>query len=306
MLRYMARKAGMAKDIQNQATKSRIDAERRAGQLLSRMDKNTGGRPLKTGHSEVTGFEAPPTYDDIGIHKMQAHRWMTMAALPEEAYEEHVADTIIQHDYELTSAGVYRYAQNWLGKHHNIHVLTSSESNEWYTPAVYVDAARMVMGNIDVDPASSDIANRTVRADVYYTLETDGLKHDWPGRVWMNPPYGDGGPKFVKRLLEQYEAGITTEAVVLLNAHVTDTQWFAPLWNFVLCFTDHRINYTRGDGGSDANAPRRDGTPGSGSTHGSVFVYLGPSCERFADIFRRFGRVVNDAKRCGCDVPNAA
>lgn len=157
----------------------------------------------------------------------------------------------------------------------NIHL---SQSNEWYTPEKYIASAVAVMGGIDVDPASNDRANETVKADTYYTAETDGLAADWTGRVWMNPPWGGLQEKFVSRLVEQVAAGIVTEAVVLVNAHSTDTKWFQPLWDHTLCFTDHRINYY--------------GTSGSGSTHGSVFVYIGPNWEAFAEEFRQYGAVV--------------
>ncbi|GAH45645.1 unnamed protein product, partial [marine sediment metagenome] len=53
------------------------------------------------------------------------------------------------------------------------HITYSSGENEWYTPKIYIDAARAVMGDIDVDPASSEIANKIIRAKIYYTAQDD-------------------------------------------------------------------------------------------------------------------------------------
>ena len=68
-------------------------------------------------------------------------------------------------------------------------------NDEWYTPPEYIDAARDVLGGIDLDPASSDIANDTVKADEYYTVDDDGLTRVRPAGSWrggdrrMNLPY---------------------------------------------------------------------------------------------------------------------
>src|SRR5436305_14747545 len=129
----------------------------------------------------------------------------------------------------------------------NIKALLSSESTEWYTPARYVNAAREVMGGIDTDPASNDMANRLVKATTYYTKETNGYDKPWHGRVWLNPPYGHDDKKgnqsrWSQRLTEQYQAGITTQSVLLVNA-MTERKWIKPLYQFPICFTDHRIRF---------------------------------------------------------------
>ncbi len=158
--------------------------------------------------------------------------------------------------------------------------LTSSETNEWYTPRQYVEAAVEVLGAIDVDPASCEEANKVVQATTIYDADTDGLTREWPGRVWLNPPYGDLAGKFIERLVQQYTEGPTEAAIVLVNAHATDTTWFQLLWDHTLCFTDHRVDFW-------STRPKT-----SGPTHGTVFVYLGPKTDLFAAHFQKFGAIV--------------
>lgn len=66
----------------------------------------------------------------------------------------------------------------------------SSESVEWFTPRAIVDAARAVLGRIDLDPASCAEANATVGASRFLTRRENGLEHPWFGNVFVNPPGG--------------------------------------------------------------------------------------------------------------------
>jgi ParB family transcriptional regulator, chromosome partitioning protein len=172
--------------------------------------------------------------------------------------------------------------QQWYGD--SFRARLQSHSNEWYTPARYLVAVRQLLGTIDLDPASCQLANEVVQAAAYYDREANGLEKPWCGRVFLNPPYGKTGHLSNQeiwscRLIAQYEAGITQEAVLLVNAS-TDTRWFQRLWQYPICFVDHRVNFYSVNGGC------------SGATHATVFVYFGPQEELFTTIFQQFGPIV--------------
>jgi DNA N-6-adenine-methyltransferase (Dam) len=82
-----------------------------------------------------------------------------------------------------------------------------SFSSEHYTPAIYIEAAREVLGRIDLDPASNARAQKTVKAGAYFTEKDDGLQQEWRGNVWLNPPYGDLVGEFIAKLSAELAAG---------------------------------------------------------------------------------------------------
>lgn len=155
----------------------------------------------------------------------------------------------------------------------------ADDSYDWYTPAEYIEAARAVLGTIDLDPASSNEAQEVVQASTYFTKEIDGLTQVWFGNVWMNPPYNMPLiEQFVDKVLAEYEAGNVNAAIVLTN-NATDTRWFHTLLEHPLCLTKGRIRFWAGNG---SLATRQ----------GQAFFYLGDKPDLFAAVFSEFGQVM--------------
>ena len=157
---------------------------------------------------------------------------------------------------------------------------------EWTTPPHIIEAARRVMGGIDLDPASSEAAQAFVKAERYYTAHEDGLKRAWAGRVWLNPPYASGlASAFVTRLLDHVEAGKVSQAVLLTN-NSTDTAWWqgAAAHALAMCLPAGRLNFL---------TPA--GKPAGSAIQGQAILYFAPEVddgvERFAREFRRHGVV---------------
>ena len=160
------------------------------------------------------------------------------------------------------------------------HVSNNSGENEWYTPSEYVAAARAVMGRIDIDPASSDRANETVKATRYYTKEDDGLAQMWAGKVWMNPPYSrDLIDRFTAKYAEYVMGGYVSEGIVLVN-NATETGWFETLINVsdAIVFTKGRIIFLN-----------LDGQPENKPLQGQALIYSGKNPDGFLSEFLQFG-----------------
>lgn len=163
----------------------------------------------------------------------------------------------------------------------------SSAEIEWYTPRQYIEAAREVLGEIDLDPASCFVANQTVKAAQIFTAQENALAQPWHGRVFMNPPYGiDKDSKasvagmFCQKAISEYVAGNVEAAIILVNsAHAQ--KWQKPLYDFPVCFVDHRISFVSSDGVVN-KAP----------TFMNIFVYLGAEEQKFAEVFSDFGYVM--------------
>ena len=198
--RVWARQARLGTTAVDHATVIKMRAERRladtvdegqaAGQIATRGDR---GRP---GSSPPSGPLPAPTLEDIGVDKrrlLEARKIRDRYTDEDLAELQRLAD---EADRELSR-------KELVTRPNGQRISASGGTEHWYTPVPHIEAARKVLGGIDLDPASTDEANRTVRAARYFTEDDDGLRQDWSAdgarpRVWLNPPYG-GARRPVRR-----------------------------------------------------------------------------------------------------------
>lgn len=167
-----------------------------------------------------------------------------------------------------------------IGRNKHTH---ATGNNEWYTPPEYIEAARAVMGEIDLDPASSVAANEWVRANVFVSEEQDGLSWPWFGRIWLNPPYEQPTvTNFCRRVVETHESSQIEQACVLVN-NGTETVYGQALLGRcdAVCFPSSRIRFLLPDG-SLKDSPLQ----------GQMIVYFGDRSAEFKSVFSKFGVVL--------------
>lgn len=94
--------------------------------------------------------------------------------------------------------------------------------DEWLTPPELIRA----LGEFDLDPCAP-VADRRPweMAKVHYTKFDNGLKEDWFGRVWCNPPYGLEAAKWLHKLSEH------GNGIALIFARTETRMFFNWVWN---------------------------------------------------------------------------
>lgn len=213
------------------------------------------------------------TLDEIGISSQRFAEWSEVYDAGGEAVVDEAIQAALGEGRAPTNADVQRAVK---GGHFRTRF---TGENEWYTPPEYIEAARACLGAIDLDPATAPAAQETVRAARFFTRDDDGLKHEWHGRIWLNPPYAQPEiARFIDKLLTEVSAGRATEAI-LLTHNYTDTGWFhaAAGQCAALCFTRGRIRFVGASG--EIAAP----------TQGQAFFYFGPGLDRFRATFASIG-----------------
>lgn len=185
-----------------------------------------------------------------------------------------------------------------------MNVQHSSKDDRWYTPVPIVEAARIVLGPIDLDPASDLFGNSRVRAARFYTEHDDGLSQTWAGIIFLNPPGGvqvdpRGTSKktvsrpglFWRELMTTRDAGRLSHAIYVAFSleQISNTQakGCASCADFTVCIPSKRLRFDR-----------PGGLPGAAPSHANAIVYVPGSVDRtakFVEAFAGIGAVLQPA-----------
>lgn len=233
-------------------------------QLVGWWDENVRGKGKRANNVDQRYF-VEDAQDFTGITQQQVSKWRRRLSDPKK-YQEMLFGAA----YNKAVAGTDTTASKWTG------------DPESYTPEKYIKAARIIMGNIDLDPATNAFAQETVLADEWYDEREDGLLQAWTGRVWLNPPYSHPTvANFINKLCDEYESGNVAAAILLTNNN-TDTKWWhrAAKVSSATCFTLGRINFYKADGSETE------------PTNGQTFFYFGKDTAVFKKVFSQFGLIM--------------
>ena len=149
---------------------------------------------------------------------------------------------------------------------------------DYFTPSEIIHAAREAMGGIDLDAASHWAANREHQIPDYFDAGRSAFQHDWHGRVWLNPPYGNNGPWF-DRAVEFIESGEVTQMCMLSPMWAFNTAIAADFMGFVsaMCILSPTPKFWGNAGGK------------TGTNQPHAVVYVGDRIGEFRRAFSRHG-----------------
>ena len=97
--------------------------------------------------------------------------------------------------------------------------IQGSGKTDYETPQEFFDELDREFG-FDLDVCATA---ENAKHERFFSPEQDGLKQDWQGTCWMNPPYGLGIQRWVRKA---YEASLNGATVVCLLPASTDTRWW--------------------------------------------------------------------------------
>lgn len=163
--------------------------------------------------------------------------------------------------------------------------MPSLDKDERFTPPKYVSLIKTVLGTIDLDPASSDIGNRIVKARNIFTKLDNGLNQRWFGKVYCNPPYSRGNlEKWCAKARFEFDQGNFDEGIMLVP-NSTDTDWFGYINHLPFCATEHRISFLIWNNNTEKFYYI------SNPENGSFFMLMSNKIETYRLFFHTFSKI---------------
>ena len=85
----------------------------------------------------------------------------------------------------------------------NTDLMFSSKTDLWETPQDFFDRLNAI------HRFTTDVCAlpENAKCENYYTPDQDGLKQNWTGTCWMNPPYGRRIGEWVRKAYESAQQG---------------------------------------------------------------------------------------------------
>lgn len=114
------------------------------------------------------------------------------------------------------------------------------KTNTWLTPLWIIKE----LGEFDLDPCGFP-GHSTAREII--TLPTDGLKREWSGRCWLNPPYGKDQKYWLEKLKSH------GNGIALIFARL-ETKWIQPFICDGFFTIEGRIKFLNKDFKEETNA----------------------------------------------------
>ena len=162
--------------------------------------------------------------------------------------------------------------------------MASKNSDNYYTPSALIEIERRVMGGVDLDPCSSELANKTVQANRIYTLENSMFRNSLACEsMHFNPPYSNPAP-YVDRVVFEFEQGNIGQVCGVLNVDCS-TRWFAEIKKIATayCFLSERIQFDK------ANELQTEITETGGNSRCQFYFYAGHNTTGFIKEFESLG-----------------
>lgn len=170
-IRMYVRAVGESLVVQNHAAEIKLRAERKAGELLLKMEKQNGARDGK--RSDIVS----PRLEEVGVTRKQSSRWQAEAKVPEKQFQK-LVEECNEEGKELTQAALINIAKR--NKKDAVVASSSSDAAVVHESGCVVsfdDLAGRKFGTVYADPPWK-YGNQGTRASTdnhYSTMSVDDL-----------------------------------------------------------------------------------------------------------------------------------